>query len=81
MRCDINNRDRYYTGKHKDHHLWPLLRALTLCFNPPQCLQQVFCELRLYGVLRSSAIIHNQDVRKPPSQVRPFCLLRFGAYF
>src|SRR5215217_8312611 len=43
-----------YTGKHTDHHLSPLLRALTLCFNPPECLQQVFCELRLYGVLGSS---------------------------
>src|SRR5918995_2620095 len=32
--------------------------------------------------LRSSAIIHNQDVRKAPSQqVRSFCLLRFGVYF
>jgi hypothetical protein len=41
-----------YTGKHTDHHLWPLLRTLTLCFYPPECLQQVFCELRFNGVLR-----------------------------
>jgi hypothetical protein len=39
-----------YTGKHTDHHLSPLLRALTLCLYPPECLQQVFCELRLVWI-------------------------------
>ena len=38
-----------YTGKHTDH-LSPLLRALTLCLYPPECLQQVFCELRLVWI-------------------------------
>src|SRR5215218_8877706 len=45
-----------YTVKHSDHHLSPLLRALTLCLYPPECLQQVFCELRHNGVLGSCSL-------------------------
>ena len=38
-------------------------------------------ELRIDGVLRSSAIIQNQGVGNRTSQLRTFCLLRFGVYF
>ena len=40
-----------------------------------------FCELRVDGVLRSSAIVQNRGVGKGPSGRRPFCLLRLGVYF
>jgi hypothetical protein len=41
----------------------------------PECVEGQFCELRLDGVLRSSAIIENQDVGKGPSRVQPFLRL------
>src|ERR671921_2470621 len=45
------------------------------CAYSPQCVESKFCELlRIDGVLRSSAVIQNQDVRKGPSQLRSFCL-------
>jgi hypothetical protein len=47
----------------------------------PECVEEKFCELRIDGVLRNSAIIRNQDVGKGPSRVQPFCVLRLGVYF
>ena len=38
-------------------------------------------ELRVDGVLRSSAIIQKQGVGMGPSQVRPFYVLRLSVYF
>jgi len=48
------------------------VRSVLWFFYSPKCLEVEFCELRVDGVLRSSAIIQNQGVEKGPSQVRPF---------
>ena len=40
-----------------------------------ECVEGLFCELRLDGVLRSTAIIQNQEVGKGPSRVQPFLRL------
>jgi hypothetical protein len=56
------------------------LRGLPLLYSP-ECVEEKFCELRIDGVLRNSAIIRNQDVGKGPSRVQPFCVLRLGVYF
>ena len=53
------------------------------CAYSPQCVESKFCELlRIDGVLRNSAVIQNQDVRKGPSRFQQFLrILRFEVYF
>ena len=52
-----------------------------VCTYLPECVEEEFCELPLYGVLRSSAIMQNQGRRQGSFGGRPFAFYASACIF